>query len=320
MRIVKKSAVTKAGAALAGVLTAATAATAVAAPAAQAQQSAACPDTAVFQTDGYGHGETLTNWNNSAFNANPPAGWDIVQVPYEDGVFPGLDRLALDEAVAGGAAALDGAVRDFHASCPGSRLVLSGYSEGALVAGDVLETLARTNDIPHHLVHGVLYGNPRRAFGDGGAGGVAGGIETNLPTILPGVTMRGGHDFGDLAVHDVCNENDGICNSTNMITNLAAFANGLVGYASGDHGYVLDPARDLGSGQTLHRQPQRVPHGAPLPIPVGTPWQIQQLLGDNVGARDAVRTARDQLAGLVGQDTLDQLAQSSPWYRLIQEA
>ena len=32
-----------------------------------------------------------------------------------------------------------------------------------------------------------------------------------------------------------------------------------------------NPARDLGSGLVLHRQPQRVAHGAPLPIPVGTP-------------------------------------------------
>lgn len=296
-----------------------TATTAVTPPAA-AQEVTACPDTAVFQTDGYGHGETLTNWNNSAFNANPPAGWEIVQVPYYAGVFPGVDAKALDESVAGGAEKLHRTVRDLHAECPGTRLVLSGYSEGALVAGDVLERLARTDDIPHHLVNGVLYGNPRRAFGDGGAGGIAGGIETNVPTILPGVTMKGGHDFGDLAVHDICNENDGICNSTNMITNLAAFANGLVGYASGDHGYDLNPARDLGSGRTLYRQPQRVPHGPPLPIPVGTPWQIQQLLGDDTAARQAVRTAQGQLAGLVGQETLDRLAETSPWYRLLQAA
>src|SRR5690606_41041837 len=60
--------------------------------------------------------------------------------------------------------------------------------------------------------------------------------------------------------------------------------NGLIGYASGDHGYVLNPAVDLGKGRVLYRQPQRVPHGPPLPIPVGTPWQIQQLLGDGPGA------------------------------------
>lgn len=279
----------------------------------------ACPATAVFETDGYNSGETLANWNRSAFNANPPAGWRIIQVPYYAGVFPIVDRLALDASVAGGTARLERAVRDHHAACPGSRLVLAGYSEGAVVAGDVLAKFARGNDVPHGLLNGVLYGNPRRPFGDGGLGGVAGGIETNVPTILPGVTMLGGQDYGDLAVRNVCNENDGICNSTNMITNLAAFANGLAGYAAGDHGYSLDPARDLGSGLLLHRRPPRIAYGPPLPLPIGTPWQLQQLLGRNAG-RAELATARNGLAALLGQDTINHLTETSPWFRLLNAA
>lgn len=310
---------TKRLAALATALVAVAAALTTSQITASAAEAAACPGTAVFETDGYGSGESLVNWNRSGFNANPPAGWQIVQVPYYAGVFPVVDRKALDASVAEGTAKLDRAVRDFHAACPGSRLVLAGYSEGAVVAGDVLEAFARGNAIPHNLLNGVLYGNPRRAFGDGGTGGVAGGIETNVPTILPGVTMKGGQNYGDLAVRNVCNENDGICNSTNMITNLAAFANGLVGYASGDHGYDLNPARDLGSGLVLHRQPQRVAYGPPLPIPVGTPWQIQQLLGGNAGRAETATAVRG-LAALIGQPMVDQLAASSPWFKLLQAA
>jgi hypothetical protein len=294
-------------------------AVAVTVPSATANAAAACPGTAVFETDGYGNGESLANWNRSGFNANPPAGWQIIQVPYFAGVFPIVDRLALDASVAEGTAKLDRAVRDFHAACPGARLVLTGYSEGAVVAGDVLQRLSRETAIPHHQLNGVLYGNPRRPFGDGGLGGVAGGIETNVPTILPGVTMLGGQTYGDLAVRNVCNENDGICNSTNMITNLAAFANGLVGYASGDHGYDLNPARDLGNGLLLHRQPPRVGYGPPLPIPVGTPWQIQQLLGGNAG-RAEMAAARNGLAALIPAPVLTQLANTSPWFKLIQAA
>jgi len=133
------------------------------------------------------------------------------------------------------------------------------------------------------------------------------------------VTMKGGQDYGDLAVRDVCNENDGICNSTNMITNLAAFANGLVGYASGDHGYDLNPARDLGKGLVLHRQAPRVGYGPPLPIPVGTPWQIQQLLGGNAGRAEVV-AARGGLAALIGQPMIDHLTTTSPWFRLVAAA
>jgi hypothetical protein len=294
-------------------------AAAVTVPSTAASAAAACPGTAVFETDGYGNGESLANWNRTGFNANPPAGWQIVQVPYFAGVFPIVDRLALDASVAEGTAKLDRAVRDVHAACPGTRLVLAGYSEGAVVAGDVLQRLSRETAIPHHLLNGVLYGNPRRPFGDGGLGGVAGGIETNVPTILPGVTMLGGQDYGDLAVRNICNENDGICNSTNMITNLAAFANGLVGYANGDHGYDLNPARDLGNGLVLHRQPPRVGYGPPLPIPVGTPWQIQRLLGGNAGRAELV-AARNGLAALIPQPVLDHLAATSPWFTLIQAA
>ena len=293
---------------------------AVAAPGAQAAEPrvAACPNTAVFETDGYGHGESMTNWKNSEFNANPPAGVEIVPVPYYAGIFPGVDKQTLDESVAAGAAKLETAVRDFHSACPGAQLTLSGYSEGAVVAGDTLENLAAASDIPHDKINGVLYGNPRRDFGDGGRGGVAGGMETNLPTVLPGVTMKGGQKFGDIAVHNVCNENDGICNSTNMITNLAAFANGLVGYAQGDHGYSLNPIRDAGNGVTLHPQEPKVPYGAPLPLPVGTPWQIQELLG-GAEARAAVATARNGLTALVGPDVLAEL-DKSPWFQLVKAA
>ena len=281
-----------------------------------AEAAPSCGQTAVFETDGYNSGETLDNWNRSAFNANPPAGWEIVRVPYDAGVFPVVDDQALDESVAEGAAKLTAAVQTHHAACPGARLVLAGYSEGAVVAGDVLARFAQDSAIPHTLLSGVLYGNPRRPFGEGGVGGVAGGIETNVPTLLPGVTMRGGQAYGDLPVRNVCNENDGICNSANMITNLAAFANGLVGYASGDHGYVLDPARDLGDGVLFHPQPQRVAFGPPLPLPIGTPWQLQQQFGGNAGRAEVV-AARNGLAALIGQPMIDQLTATSPWFRIL---
>ena len=273
--------------------------------------------TAVFETDGYHNGESLANY--AGFNGHVPAGYEAHPIPYQDGIFPGVDAKTLDDAVSGGKSALDGAVRAFHAQCPGSHMVITGYSEGALVAGDELDTLSQSGGIPHDLVKGVLYGDPRRAFGDGGVGGVAGGIETNIPTILPGVTMRGPRGFGDLAVHEICNENDGICNSTNMITNALAFANGLDGYASGDHGYSIEPVRDIGSGLTLNLQPSRIGYGPPLPVQIGTPWQIQQQLGDTPGALAAVRTAMATVNSLLPAP-VKQALQSMPWYRLPAEA
>ncbi|MET0188560.1 MAG: PE-PPE domain-containing protein [Pseudonocardia sediminis] len=286
------------------------AATAGATPA----RAADCADTTVFEADGYRGGQTLPNWNASAFNASPPAGWKIVPVPYDAYIFPGVDPQTLDASVAQGVGLMRAAVLDEHRACPGTRLVLAGFSEGAIVAGNALETFAGSTEIPHEQLNGVLYGNPRRPFGEGGTGGRAGGIETNLPTILPGVTMQGGHDYGDLAVRNVCNENDGICNSANLITNLPAFANGLAGYRGGDHDYTLDPAADLGSGLLFHRQPPRLPYGPPVSADVGTPWEIQQRFGGS-GAEQRVAAARPGLTALLGPGPTDQ-----PWYRLVTAA
>lgn len=108
----------------------------------------------------------------------------------------------------------------------------------------------------------------------------------------------------------------GACNSANMITNLPAFANGLDGYANGDHAYDLDPARDQGSGPLLRRQPQRIPYGPPLPVPAGTPWQLQQQLGGAAGRAEAV-AARPALATLLGRPTVDRLTATSPWFGIL---
>ena len=286
---------------------------AIAAPA-DAQTSCA---TAIFETDGYHSGESLANY--AGFNAHVPAGYEAHPTPYQDGILPVIDAKTLDDATADGKSALDSALRAFHTQCSGSRIVITGYSEGAIVAGDELNALSQSDAIPHNLIKGVLYGDPRRAFGDGGVGGTAGGIETNLPTILPGVTMGGPQEFGDLAVHEICNENDGICNSANMITNALAFANGLDGYASGDHGYDIDPVRDIGSGLTLNLQPPRIGYGAPLPLPIGTPWQIQQRLGDTSGALAAVRTALAAVNAVLPAP-IKQVMESMPWYRLAVNA
>lgn len=287
----------------------------LAAPASAAPAVAGCADTAVFETDGFTHGLDMANWRNSDFNKHVPAGHQIVEVPYYAGVIPVYNRKALDASVAEGVAKLTDALRRHHAACPASHLTLAGYSEGAVVAGDVLHTLSTSSAIPHSQLNGVLYGDPRRPFGDGGLGGVAGGVETNFPTVVPGVTMKGPHEFGDLTVREVCNENDGICNSANMITNAAAFANGLEGYRSGDHGYDLNPVADTGNGLTLHRQQPRIPYGAPLPVKIGTPYQLQQQFGGAAAAQAFDKAARAAMAKL-GTHRVEGL-NKLPWFQVV---
>lgn len=260
-------------------LTAAGVATAV------GEDAAACSGTRIFEVGGHGD-KTATVYDKS--NESLPAVTDFQKVPYSAQIapFPG-DTISMDDSVAEGIANLDKAVRDYHGQCPDSHITISGYSQGAIVAGDELAELSQEQTIPHGQIDGVLYGDPRRPGVKGGPGG----IETNLPTIIPGITMKGPRGFGDIAVHEICNRNDGICFSENPVTNLLGFANGVAGYFMGDHDYAIDPSEHRGNGDTVHDQPPRVPHGPPLPIPAKTPYEKYK--EDPDGAKKAASAFRD---------------------------
>ncbi|WP_424184407.1 cutinase family protein [Actinokineospora sp. G85] len=226
-----------------------------------------CPDQRLFQVGGMGD-PTARVFDQG--NAELPAGVDAVKVVYPAQIWP-LAPKTLDDSNAEGRAELDRLVTEFHAACPGSRITITGFSQGALVAGDMLGEYSRTDRIPHSLINGVLYADARRA----GVGGKPGGIMTNLPTFVPGITMGGPRTFGDLPVVSLCNQNDGMCYSENPLTNLPAFANGLYGYLSGAHSqYDFRPVTHSGSANTVVAQPPLLPYGPPLPLPIPTPWEL----------------------------------------------
>jgi len=263
-----------------------------------------CAEKRIFEVGGHLDGRA-TVYDKS--NAALPAGVDFQQVPYSASIapYPG-DTVSMDDSVAEGIANLDQAVRSYHAQCPGARLTLSGYSEGAIVAGDELNKLSQEDGIPHDRINGVLYGDPRRP----GVAGGPGGIETNLPTVVPGITMKGPRGFGDIAVQELCNENDGICNSENPITNLLGFANGVAGYFLGDHTYNIEPAAFSGSGDTVYPQPPRIPHGPPLPVPAKTPYEMYN--GDLPVAQREVGAFRELLSQKLTPELRERLDEF-PW-------
>lgn len=269
-----------------------------------AENAADCAGTRIFQVGGH-HDGNATVYDKS--NASLPAGTDFQKVSYSAQIapFPG-DTVSMDDSVAEGIGKLDKAVRDYHAQCPGSHITISGYSEGAIVAGDELNKLSQEQTIPHEQIDGVLYGDPRRPGVDGGPGG----IETNLPTIIPGITMKGPRGFGDIAVHEICNKNDGICYSENPVTNLLGFANGVAGYFMGDHAYDIDPSAHRGNGDTVHDQPPRVPHGPPLPVPAKTPYETYK--GDPEGAQRVTGGFREGAAKHLPKEFRDRLDEF-PW-------
>lgn len=269
-----------------------------------AEGAADCAQTRVFEVGGHGDGDA-TAYDKS--NGQLPAGVDFQKVSYSAQIapFPG-DTISMDDSVAEGIAKLDKAVRDYHGQCPDSHITISGYSQGAIVAGDELNKLSQEQTIPHQQIDGVLYGDPRRPGVKGGPGG----IETNLPTIIPGITMKGPRGFGDIAVHEICNKNDGICYSENPVTNLLGFANGVAGYFMGDHAYDINPMAHRGNGDTVHDQPPRIPHGPPLPVPAKTPYE--QYNGDTPEAQRMVTTFREAVLKHLPADARDRLDEF-PW-------
>ncbi|WP_314177163.1 PE-PPE domain-containing protein [Streptomyces winkii] len=267
-------------------------------------EAAGCAQTRIFEVGGHLDGNASV-YDKS--NGSLPAGTDAQKVPYSAQIapFPG-DTISMDDSVAEGISKLDKAVRDYHGQCPDSHITISGYSQGAIVAGDELARLSQEQTIPHQQIDGVLYGDPRRPGVDGGPGG----IEGNLPTIVPGITMKGQRGFGDIAVHEICNKNDGICFSENPVTNLLGFANGVAGYFMGDHSYEIDPSAHRGDGDTVHDQPPRVPHGPPLPVPAKTPREKYE--GDVPGAQRATAVFRDGVREHLPRELRDKLDEF-PW-------
>lgn len=284
-----------------------------AAPIATAAPQAAaknCADTMLFQVGGNGD-QNADVFNPS--NANLPAGVGFTKIHYSASIapLPG-NPLSKDDSVAEGVANLKKEVEDFHAACPSSLITITGYSQGAIVAGDYLHALDQADAIPHSQINGVLYSDSRRPGVNGGPGG----IETNLPTILPGLTMNGPRHIENIPVKNICKKNDGICHSENPVTNLLGFANGVVGYLGGDHIYDIAPAEETGSGDVLIDQPPRVPHGPPLPIPVPPPYEW--LNGNLPAAQAQVTEFRKQLDTVLTPEQRAQLDEF-PWLAVPQK-
>lgn len=272
--------------------------------AAPAPKADDCAERMLFQVGGNGDQEAKVF---DASNANLPAGVDFTKIHYSASIapLPG-NPISKDDSVAEGVANLKKEVDDFHAACPSSQITITGYSQGAIVAGDHLHALDQTNAIPHSQINGVLYSDSRRPGVNGGPGGV----ETNLPTILPGLTMNGPRHIENIPVKNICKKNDGICHSENPITNLLGFANGVAGYLGGDHSYDIAPAEESGGGDVLIDQPPRIPHGAPLPLPIPPPYEW---LNNNPQAAQAkLAQFRKAINPLLSADQRDRLNEF-PW-------
>ncbi|EXF81255.1 axe1 cleaves acetyl side chain groups acetyl xylan [Colletotrichum fioriniae PJ7] len=150
---------------------------------------------------------------------------------YEDIVYPATDESGSDSYFVG---VRDGAkqIISYAEACPESKIVLMGYSQGAMVLGDILagggdgnilgnytKPLVEARTVGDNIAAILLYGNPRHMPNQTYNVG-------NTSTF--GATGKYPRTAGQLAslnvyanrVHDYCNYQDGVCDASG--SNLTA--------------------------------------------------------------------------------------------------
>lgn len=148
---------------------------------------------------------------------------------------------------------LENELREMHKACPATSFVLTGFSQGAVITGDMAGEIGNNRGpVPADRILGVaLIADGRQELDKGtlvGAKGIRGtGAEIALnpvsgliQTIVPGATMRGPRPdgFGELndRVNNFCAPADLICD------------------APGDLGNALVRAKDLVAANAVHSQ------------------------------------------------------------------
>ncbi|WP_238840676.1 PE-PPE domain-containing protein [Prescottella equi] len=247
----------------------AVAASAIVLPLAATTPAAAnpCPATIVIAVGGTSDPEARGMW--PALDRYRREGADIRVVDYPASIWP-VGRHLFDYSRAVGTPATIDAIRNAHHQCPGSQIVATGYSLGATIAGDALAQIAADGTVPADRVRGRLYADSRQA----------GGIETVLPTLIPGITMTGQRgSFGAIPVEQVCIQGDGVCDMPQPLQNPIGFVDSIAGYLTKHGGYGPNMSTpDGATGVTMIPAPPVNNWPQPiLPGPALPQWPIPAL-------------------------------------------
>lgn len=159
----------------------------------------------------------------------------------------GPPELTYDDSRAAGTAAAREVLSGMHSECFLTSYILVGFSQGAVIAGDIASEIGNGNGpVPAENVLGVaLVADGRRDPDSAPTVGpsVQGvGLEVALQgfPFIPGATLTGKRNggFGDLSDRTVqiCAPNDGICDAP-MLTDLLGAVHRLL------HDYAQNPAQ-----------------------------------------------------------------------------
>ncbi|MGV0398316.1 cutinase family protein [Corynebacterium suicordis] len=174
------------------------------------------------------------------------------EMSYDDSRREGYDRMAEE-------------LRTTHEACPATKFIIAGFSQGAVIAGDMAAEIGNgRGPVPASSVIGVsLVADGRQEEGKGNLIGniqnTGVGAEISLSAvsglvqlIVPGASMRGPRPdgFGELndRVNNFCAPGDMICDSPRDFGNAIARAQELVAGNAVHAQYATNPA--VIAGQT----------------------------------------------------------------------
>jgi hypothetical protein len=242
-------------------------------------QSAACPDVQFVAVPGTWessptddpHNPTdypaalLHNVTESVRQQFPVERVDVYTVPYvaqfsNPIAFPPDGQESYNNSRTAGTQATTDVLAGMHANCPLTTFVIAGFSQGAVIAGDIAAQIgADTGPVPEEQVLGVtLIADGRREAGQAtpiGADPPGVGAEVALKGLkVPGITMTGPRPdgFGTLAdrTYTICAPGDLICaappaalSPVNIPSSLGALVSSAGNPVHAQYnGYVVDSA------------------------------------------------------------------------------
>lgn len=175
-----------------------------------------CPATQDFAVGGLG----------DPLSRHVPGSAGAIDIRYPASLAP-LGSVPGDVSVAYGEAALSARARQFRSRCPDTPIHVSGYSMGALVAGNARDRWT-ADPVMSQNVSFTLIADPRA---DDGA-------MARLPSLIPGFTHTGKRPPSSIPTSSVCRtDSDFICHTGDPLREPTHFVNGVLGYLLGDHAY-----------------------------------------------------------------------------------
>ncbi|MEJ6013215.1 cutinase family protein [Corynebacterium sp. H127] len=177
-----------------------------------------------------------------------------------------MHEMSYDESRNEGTSKLEAEMRMMHKDCPATDYVLVGFSQGAVIVGDIANQIGAGHGVvPAERVRGVsVVADGRREPGVGQAqgnpvGGVGAEVSLELlnpltQAIMPGATMRGPRagGYGSLndRVMDICAPDDHICDAPLGVGNAVQRAQALIAANAVHAQYATNPNVFPGSTTT----------------------------------------------------------------------